>query len=278
MNPLQPTSELSQRVMTGALGAAALILLITVGGWIGICLLTAVISFAMIYEFSEMSFTLSDRVEKRYALLLLTWVISVVNLLLPRSEYELLILSFLSLFCFYLFTTGGKEGETFQAHFRELKYSLFGLVYLVFLPLYLPRVHDCANGVHWTLLFFFINWAGDSAAYFVGKKYGTKKLYPHISPKKTVEGAYGGLAAGVIITLLYRVIFFRSLPWAGVLIMPLIVGAFAQVGDLCESFLKRAYGKKDSGTLLPGHGGFLDRFDGVVFSLPVMYACTRLFN
>jgi phosphatidate cytidylyltransferase len=128
------------------------------------------------------------------------------------------------------------------------------------------------------MLFFCIVWADDVVAYFVGKRFGRHKLYPLISPKKSLEGAEGGLIGGVVITVLYKLLIFNDLHWLGVVVIPLLVGVAAQVGDLCESFLKRAYGKKDSGSILPGHGGFLDRFDGVVFSLPVMYVCIRIFQ
>ena len=86
------------------------------------------------------------------------------------------------------------------------------------------------------------------------------------------------MATAWIVTLLYKLILFRGMPWAAVIIVPPLVSATAQAGDLCESLLKRAFDCKDSGSLLPGHGGFLDRFDGVVFSLPIMYACIRIFS
>ena len=126
------------------------------------------------------------------------------------------------------------------------------------------------------MLFLFIVWAGDTGAYFAGKKFGKRKLYFAISPNKTIEGGIGGLAVSMFITLIFKLFFLQGMSWFLVFFVPLIVGITAQVGDLCESFLKRAFDKKDSGTILPGHGGFLDRFDGVVFSLPVMYACIRV--
>lgn len=272
------SSELSKRVVTGSIGAIALILLIVFGGWFGICLLTAVLSLGMIAEFCEISLDAHRFVEKRYVLLLFSLVISIFNFLVPRSEYGLLMSSFLGLFSYFLFSARGCEGPNFARHFQELKYSFFGIVYLVFIPLYLTRIHRLISGVHWTLLFFLVVWSGDTVAYFIGKKWGRRKLYPEISPKKTVEGAIGGLASGTLVTIIYKLAFFNELSWLGALVIPIGVGIFAQVGDLCESFLKRAYGKKDSGGILPGHGGFLDRFDGVVFSLPVMYACTQLFG
>jgi phosphatidate cytidylyltransferase len=151
-------------------------------------------------------------------------------------------------------------------------------MYLPMLWLYLPKIHESTNGVHWTLIFLLIVWSGDTGAYFAGKKYGKTKLYPKISPKKTREGGLGGLLAGLVIAFLYKVTLFHELSWGGVFVTPILVGTVAAVGDLCESFIKRAYDTKDSGAILPGHGGFLDRFDGVVFSLPVMYACIRVFS
>jgi phosphatidate cytidylyltransferase len=274
-------AELQKRVITALIGATVLVLLIVYGGWLGICLIATVLSMGMIHEFSQMTFTLRDQSEKRYALLFITWFVGIANFILPRSEFELLSFCFLGLFTFYLLAaeqhSTGAEGDFFS-HFKELMYSLFGVLYLVFTPLYLTRIQASTDGMRWTIVFFLIVWAGDTAAYFVGKKYGKRKLYPTISPKKTLEGAGGGLLAGVFVAMIFKLAVFRGMPWASTLVVPIFVGVFAQIGDLCESFLKRAYGKKDSGSVLPGHGGFLDRFDGIVFSLPVMYACIRIFG
>jgi phosphatidate cytidylyltransferase len=271
------SSELTKRVITAIFGVAAFILLIVYGGWIGICFLTLVLSLGMTYEFTRMTFSLSDQAEKRYALLTLAWLVSIVNFLVPKIEFELLSGCFLVLGSYFLVSATHNQNEAdFLTHFKELMYSLFGLLYLVFTPLFLTRIHSSIDGVHWTMVFFLIVWAGDSAAYFVGKRFGKRKLYPLISPKKTLEGSAGGLLAGVLITVLYKLLLFHGMSWFAAIVIPIPVGITAQVGDLCESFLKRAYKVKDSGTWLPGHGGFLDRFDGVVFSLPVMYACIQL--
>ena len=88
----------------------------------------------------------------------------------------------------------------------------------------------------------------------------------------------GGLAGGLLATILFKLVFFHEMKWSAALIIPLVVGVVAQVGDLCESFFKRAFDKKDSGSILPGHGGFLDRFDSLIFCLPVLYGCIRLFG
>jgi phosphatidate cytidylyltransferase len=270
--------ELRKRVLTGVVGGVALLTLLIFGGRLGIFFLATCLSLGMVLEFTEITFSLPDRIEKRYVLLTLTWFLALVNLIASQVEYQLLIISFILLFGYFLFTAKKYENQEFSIHFKELMYSIFALIYLVFIPTFFQRIYEFPSGLKWTILFLLIVWSGDTCAYFTGKKYGKHKLYSKISPKKTWEGAAGGLAAGLVITILYKLLCFSAMSWWAALFLPVFVGAVAQVGDLCESFFKRAFDKKDSGSILPGHGGFLDRFDGVVFSLPVMYACIRVFG
>jgi phosphatidate cytidylyltransferase len=270
--------ELSKRIGTGIVGGGALVALIVWGGWPGMFFMTSVISLAMIYEYSGIVFALEDRSEKKYALLCTAWFVALASLLAPHAEFETLIVCFLAYFAYSLFTAGRHAGPAFVTHLQELALSVFGLIYLAFVPFFLPKIHAAPNGIEWTITFLLVVFAGDTGAYFAGKKYGKTKLYPVISPKKTREGSLGGIAAGYILALFAKVAFFREMPWGAIVVMPFAVGIMAQVGDLCESLVKRAFDKKDSGSILPGHGGFLDRFDGVVFSLPVMYACVRIFG
>ncbi len=267
------SSELSKRVSTGVIGGVLLLLLIIIGGKVGTALVTVAISDAS----TAAIYTLPDKPEKRFVLLGGAWLLSFINFWMPRAEYALLMLTFSGLFAYFLFTAPRHRG-VLNVHFQELMFSIFGMIYLVFIPFFLPLLRDLPAGVHWTIVFLLIVWSGDTGAYFAGKKYGRRPLFYMISPKKTVEGALGGLAAGVVITFLYKILLFRGLSWLGILVIPVLVGAVAQIGDLAESFLKRAFGIKDSGKILPGHGGFLDRFDGVVFSLPLMYGLARLFG
>ena len=130
--------------------------------------------------------------------------------------------------------------------------------------------HGQPYGHRWLFVALMIVWAADSGAYFAGRRFGKRKLSPRISPNKTVEGLLGGLACGLLVALV-----FAPLAGAGWAQMPLValvtvlaVG-FSVVGDLFESLLKRHVGAKDSGDLIPGHGGILDRIDGVVAALPV---------
>ena len=275
------TNELGLRVATAALGGALLLALVIYGGWPGIFFVTAALSLAMTYEFASIVFKLPDLAEKRVFLMTLVVFIDLMAVLSPTSEIGTAVFCFLVIFTYFLFTATRYSvpgGADFSTHFKELMYSFFGLVYLAYLPLFLPRIHKGLEGVNWTLLFLLIVWCSDTGAYFAGKRFGTRKLYPLISPKKTIEGAVGAFAAAWGVAALCKLTFFHELTWMAVLVIPLVVGGVSQIGDLCESFLKRAFEKKDSGQILPGHGGFLDRFDGVVFSLPIMYACIRVFG
>jgi phosphatidate cytidylyltransferase len=120
--------------------------------------------------------------------------------------------------------------------------------------------------------------AGDTGAYFTGKTFGRHKLYPAISPKKTVEGGLGGLLGSVCGGLLVKAAFGLPIDWLPLAAIGLLAGAAEQLGDFCESMLKRGAGVKDSGNLLPGHGGMFDRIDGVLFAGPVVYYCWTLVN
>ncbi|HEY3937450.1 MAG TPA: phosphatidate cytidylyltransferase [Bryobacteraceae bacterium] len=124
------------------------------------------------------------------------------------------------------------------------------------------------------LLFFTLalNWVGDSAAYYIGRRFGRHKLAPVVSPKKSWEGAIASVLGSVLFGVLYLGRFMPQLPWWQVTVMAVLGNVAGQFGDLAESAMKRGAGVKDSGNLLPGHGGMLDRVDSSLFALPVVYA------
>ncbi len=271
------SNETKTRALTALVGVSALLLLLIPGGHIGATIVTAVLSLGMSLEFSKIIFRLSDANEKKIALLGTNWLIIFINIFLPYTLIECLMVSFVFLFTYFLITAE-KHAASLKEHFQEFMNLIFVLVYVVMFMSFLPMIRKGPNGVNWLILFLLINWVGDSAAYFVGRKYGKNKLYPIISPNKTIEGSLGGLLGSLLVALIYKLLLFKDLGILPAILTALIVGLFSQVGDLCESMIKRAYGIKDSGQILPGHGGILDRFDGVLFTMPIMYLCTQFFH
>lgn len=122
----------------------------------------------------------------------------------------------------------------------------------------------------WVLLTMVLAWGSDTAAYFVGRKFGKTKLAPRISPKKTLEGSAGGLGASVVGALVMS-LFLPGLTWIDAIALGVLAGAAGQAGDLMVSVLKRSSGVKDSGGILPGHGGILDRVDALAFTGPATW-------
>jgi phosphatidate cytidylyltransferase len=158
----------------------------------------------------------------------------------------------------------------------------FGILYIGLAFATLPLLFEQSNGSSLLLFLFLAVWSGDIAALYIGKAFGRRKLAPHISPGKTREGAIASLVASALFTLfLLWVASFLSAhsvdalsypgPWYDWLTLSVFINAVAQLGDLVESGLKRSAGVKDSGTLLPGHGGVLDRIDALLLAAPLLW-------
>ena len=173
-----------------------------------------------------------------------------------------------------------------QPYIANASTTIVGFVYSGWFPLHLLFLRDLgANnhtslqmilktdilsaGLGYVLFMFLLVIITDVGCYYFGRKFGKHKLAPVISPNKTIEGSIGGAVCALIGGFI--IAYFIKLPWYHALIAGILVTTFAQIGDLCESLMKRDDGVKDSGDLLPGHGGFLDRTDSYIFTIPVMY-------
>jgi phosphatidate cytidylyltransferase len=148
---------------------------------------------------------------------------------------------------------------------------LTGFLYVPLLLAHLVLIRMLPHGVSWLFLIMVIVMAGDSAAYYVGSTFGKNRLYPAVSPKKSIEGSLGGLAGSLIGALIAKYTFFPELSLADCIATALLLGVLGQLGDLFESLIKRSCGVKDSGTIVPGHGGILDRLDSILFAAPAAY-------
>jgi len=159
--------------------------------------------------------------------------------------------------------------------FRDWAWVVAGVLYVGWLLGYWLNLRILPDGRGWVYLAMFTTFANDTGAFFIGRTCGKRKLVSAISPAKTWEGAFGGLLIAVVVTVaISRIpILFSSSPleyWQAIL-LGCLISVFAQLGDLVESLLKRNMGIKESGKLLPGHGGILDRFDSLIFSGVVVY-------
>lgn len=267
-------SNLSQRVIS-ALAALALILATAYFyGPIAVCALGTFICFIAILEYYKLTLSLFSA-PPSFKILFLT--VSAA-LLFCTIWMDNLILSIWGLaggfFVFSSLLILGKKVSQ-EDLLTILSRCGLGFLYVALLPSLALRLLRLEDGLSWFFLLLGIVFMGDICAYFGGKFLGVKKLMPSLSPSKTIAGAISGLVGSSLIAGSYY-FYFLSPPLAFLVLAGLIAGAIAQSGDLFESLLKRVAKVKDSGNIMPGHGGVLDRLDGVYFASPVIYAAFEI--
>ena len=197
---------------------------------------------------------------------------SLLFILSPHFNYHLitplLLTSGVMLSLIWLIWRPQKEGA-----FVGWAWTIAGILYIGWLLSYLVALRGLENGRDWTFLALFTTFGSDTTAFFIGRALGKHRLAPSISPSKTWEGAIAGLFGAIIISLLFILPtpLCLHLNWGQAILLGLLVSIFGQLGDLVESLFKRNMGVKDSSKLIPGHGGFLDRIDSVVFAGIVVY-------
>jgi phosphatidate cytidylyltransferase len=159
--------------------------------------------------------------------------------------------------------------------FHDWAWAIVGALYVGWMLSYWLNLRGLEDGRDWVYLAMLTTFANDTGAFFIGRAKGKHKLTPTISPAKTWEGAIGGLIsailAAIVIALVLNLISPFTFKYWQIILLGFLVGLFAQLGDLVESLLKRNMGVKESGNLLPGHGGILDRFDSLIFVGAVVY-------
>ena len=179
-----------------------------------------------------------------------------------------------------------------QPYIANVATTILGFVYCGWFPLHLLLLRDLGccepiynawiktnpsmEGAAYAILLLLGVILTDSCCYYAGMQFGKHKLAEVISPNKTIEGAIGGTLACLIFCMIFGILVF-GLPWYHALVLGLLISGFAQIGDLCESMIKRDAGVKDSSDIIPGHGGFLDRTDSYILTLPVVYYYLQFF-
>ena len=159
---------------------------------------------------------------------------------------------------------------------KDVMAIFFGLFYVAVMLSYVYQIRTLTNGVYLAFLIFICSWGCDTCAYCVGVLFGKHKMAPVLSPKKSIEGAVGGVVGTALLTVLYTYVFraqmglgLRSIVVLAIISM--IAALISMVGDLTASAIKRNYDIKDYGTLIPGHGGIMDRFDSMMITAPIIY-------
>ncbi|MEM7302491.1 MAG: phosphatidate cytidylyltransferase [Pseudomonadota bacterium] len=247
------SDELRLRIISGVLLAALAIFIDWVGGILFTTFLCLVAGI-LLFEWLRMLETSSDILGKCFYWLFLLAGIGALELDAVNEAYAAAAFGTICLFLWSLV-------------YGNSKLACFGIAYalLPVIALYALRNHSSGDGGMLVFGLFMLVWATDSAAYFVGRSVGGPKLWPAVSPNKTWSGFFGGLFGGAVAAVIAA--FFVN--WIGVLAAffgGALVSVTSQLGDLFESLLKRRSGVKDSGSIIPGHGGVMDRVDGLIFA------------
>ena len=198
----------------------------------------------------------------------------------PAKAPDLMLIALSAFLIIVLVTQTFRFQKDFSKMLTGIGVTVLGVLYLAFLGGFLISTRVGFDNVLSTklLLFFFtVMFGSDSGAYFAGRAFGKRKLAPGISPGKTVEGLIGGLVAAAGFAALCTLIFFPELPYKFSIPLAILMAAVGVLGDLAESAMKRGSKTKDAASILPGHGGLLDRLDSLLFNAPILYYIGRIY-
>lgn len=271
-------SELTRRIIFAVIAAPASIVVLYVGDWALTIVLSVLAALAAweLYRMARESGALPLEPAGIALAALLPVAVHGQRLGVYRLSLTAVVAMALVLFASSIWLRG-PAGKPLSS----VAITSFGIMYAgLFAYIYALRYHDYAVGARagtaLVVLPLLLTWATDIGAYAFGRSFGKKKLIPSVSPGKTVEGALGGLGLTIIVCLLY--VRFVLMPYAqlgltiqGAVLFAMVVSVAAQTGDLAESLLKREAGVKDSSRIIPGHGGILDRFDSILFVMPIAF-------
>ncbi|WP_297114255.1 phosphatidate cytidylyltransferase [uncultured Porphyromonas sp.] len=276
-------STFTTRLISGTVYVALIVLALTLSMVWGLWILLSFFAVAGVIEFNRLT-----GVNRPYIFRIVLDCAAAVWLLYATAQYGMAISHGLAIFLPYLlyllYVVCRSTFLPHQAMLPSLGNSLIGQVYIA-VPLALairltldPTSSSSMtqfNGLLLLAIFIFI-WVNDTGAYLIGSRWGRTPLAPSISPKKSVEGSIGGLLLVLLSAVILRLLLFPELSWLRILLIATVVAVFGTIGDLFESSLKRQAGVKDSGKLIPGHGGILDRIDSLLLAVPAVYLLLAL--
>lgn len=267
--------EHKKRVIAAVLGLGAIFGIYFTFGHVGLVVLTILLSVLAYWEF--LIFSGSPKVYSIFPTIMAALVSAWLCLRMP-GEFVAFYLGSLVILFQGLWIAHSQKPESLPSEYWFTQAQAFGLVYLVAFPSFIPKIHALPHGPAFLVFLMGIVWLGDTGAYYGGKLLGKHKLSPNISPGKTLEGAAAALVVcGIFAVAHGKYALPHIQPWKMILIG--VLGSIvAQAGDLLESMMKRTYKVKDSGTLIPGHGGVFDRFDSVILAAPFFYFLVRILS
>jgi phosphatidate cytidylyltransferase len=259
---------MKQRIITGVIAAAIFLPIVLIGG-LPFVLMVYLLASIGLYEALKMQNIKLGSIPGIISLILL-WIFLIPSEhidILSNMNYTKIELTLLAVLLFLTYTVITKNRFSFE----EVAFSVLATLYVGIGFYYFIETRGADNGLTFVVYSLFIIWATDSGAYFIGRSLGKRKLWPEISPNKTIEGSIGGIFCAIVVAVLFALFTEIGVSIGLLILATVILSIFGQVGDLVESALKRHYNVKDSGTILPGHGGILDRFDSLLFVLPLLH-------
>ncbi|MBK3494356.1 phosphatidate cytidylyltransferase [Viridibacillus sp. YIM B01967] len=258
---------MKQRIITGVIAAALFIPFVVFGG-IPFTLLVYAMAAIGLYEVLRMKDISLFSVQGILTLLTM-FILLMPNAwetkVMEATSYSKMEFLFLGAILLLIYTVLIKNKFTFD----DVGFVIISALYVGVGFHYL--IETRIEGLEYIIYALVIVWTTDSGAYFVGRKIGKNKLWPEISPNKTIEGFVGGIITAIFFAIIYQLVVGIDTSYVTLIIVTIIASIFGQMGDLVESAIKRHYDVKDSGKILPGHGGILDRFDSLLFVLPLLH-------
>jgi phosphatidate cytidylyltransferase len=255
-----------KKLRTGVFAAPPIVFLIVIGPGAVTFLMVLVATFLGLREFYNLAVPKTDGVERFAGMVLGLCFSLIIPMEGMAAAGPFLALVLLSLSILFMGTS-----KDLSSAIPRLGITVLGILYVGFLLSHVSLIRLMPEGKEWVLLLIATVWAGDISAFLSGSFFGRHKLYPKISPNKTFEGLAGAIAGSIIAAVAFAQLFIPRLGTGSCILMGLGLGIFGQLGDFTESMLKRSAHVKDSGSLIPGHGGMLDRLDSFLFTAPFLH-------
>jgi phosphatidate cytidylyltransferase len=256
-----------KRWLTGLLLAAAIFVIIIFGSPVVLAAVITFFSVGGIWEYNNIVFGKKEYSKEKIEGIIFAAVIP-FSMLYCTSQFVLGVLAFCIILAFILFLGSARENAI---DIKNVAKVIFGLMYIPFLISHFILLRLVDKGVLWVLFVLVLAFAGDITALYIGKYFGKHKLIPAISPGKTIEGTIGLVLGSTIACVVFSYYCFPQISLMQIAILAFVGSIIGQLGDLSESAIKRNYGLKDASSLLPGHGGLLDRMDCLMFICPFVY-------